>query len=574
MASSRRFAAFLAERADGGEGDGGDQHVDMGLSLRVASVERHQGRARWVTNDEEEILRIGGRWDRTQRAWVGEVAQVAVIRITRGGAQERAARWLARWFRSHVTGDWAGMTRWDEKSAKHVRAVWSCLLSGGRRSGKSHLACAALVMFAVLYPEAIVWAISPTQDETAELETAIRKMLPAAWYKYRGAGAGKVSTFTLPHGGKLLLLSGFKPRGLRRGRVDLVLYNEGQNMSKGGYVQLRPAVADSGGLVLIAANPPTEPIGRWIEDHQEGIASGKIDGIQFEFNPEENPWIEIEALHSMAAEVDEATYDRDVLGLFRPIGDVVFHAWSDRESRKPVPAGLVDVTEEVTRLHLGRGFPWMVGLDFQLTPAMAGAVLKFFRDPADPTRDVVAWVVSEVMVSNANEDDLVTAIEAADRWTPTGHQIGAGYTGDECGVVMDASGWFQDGAHNRGKTSDLALRARGWRYLYKPQKDSDKNPDILERIKAGNARLKTKDGRRHLFVDPSCTHIAQALKYWENRNGVPYRRSQYAHASDAVTYPIYRVFGRPKVKKGPGGYVGAGRHTRADQLRERPDDDD
>jgi hypothetical protein len=581
VATNRRFAAFLAERL--GDTDSRDQIVELGFSLRVCTVEGRGRRARWLTDDEarargvdveEEILRVGGRWDRVRREWVGDAAEVPVLRITRGGGQELAARWLARWFHAHVGGDWqgAGLTRWDEATQQEVRSVWSVLLSGGRRSGKSHLACVALALFAVLYPEAIVWAISPTQDETAELETALRRMVPSAWYRYRGAGAGKVSTFTLLHGAKILLVSGHKPRSLRRGRVDLVLYNEAQNMSKAGYVQLRPAIADTGGLVLIAANPPTEAIGRWVEDHQEGISNRKIDGVEFEFNPETNPWVEITALHSMQAEVDEVTYDRDVLGLFRPIGNVVFHAWSDRESRRDVEGEIEDVTTQVTRQHLGRAFDWMVGMDFQAQPAMTAAILKFFRARSQPD-DLLTWVVGEVVAVEANEDDLVDALAVADRWTPTGYQLGAGFRPEECGVVMDASAWWQDGAHSTGKTSDLKLRARGWVHLYRPQKDSNRNPDILERVKAGNARLKTKDGKRHMFVTPQCKHVARALKLWENRHGIPHRKSEHAHLCDSVTYPVYRVFGRPPPPRGDSGYVGVGRHTRAAELREHGDED-
>lgn len=571
MATSRRFAAFLAER-DGD--DAVEQLVELSLGMVVATVRRDAtGRPQWCNDEddrEEEILRVGGRWDRVNRRWTEtKVPEGAIIRITRGGAQERAARWLARWFMAHVTGQWpADMLRPDSKdSAKVVRAVWSVLLSGGRRSGKSHLACAILAIYAVLYPGSVVWAVSPTQDETAELEKALRSMLPAAWYKYRGAGSGKVSTFTLLHGGQIMLLSGFKPTGLRRGRVDLVLYNEGQNMSHAGYVQLRAAIADTGGLVLIAANPPNQPIGRWIEEHQEGVADKKIDGIHYEFNPEENPWIEMDALRSMAAEVDEFTYDRDILGLFRPIGDVVFHAWADKGSKREVPPSFVDVTKEMTGRHLGRELEWVIGMDFQQTPHMAAAALKFFRDPEDPTGDILAWVLGEVIAVNANEDELVTALECADRWTPDGYIDGGGFRADECAVVIDASGWFQDGAHTKGRTSDLALKARGWRWLYKPQKDSDKNPDLIERVKAGNARLKTKDGRRHMFVAARCPAVARALKYWENRSGIPNRRSDYAHICDAVTYPIYRFFGRPKVPTVPPGYSPVNRFKRADQMR-------
>lgn len=563
MASSRRFAALLAEQVFGG---GGEQFVELALSLRITPVVRDEnGQARWDAGrdengkpKEEEVLRVGGRWDRVERKWVGDAAQPAVIRIPPGGMQEKAARWLARWFRAHVTGDWSEFYKRDKDGnvvlgpdGRPIRNVWFSLFLGGRRSGKSWLAVAALAFYLVAYPGSIVWAVSPTQDETAELETAFRKMVPATWYTYRGAGTGKVSTFTMITGAELLMLSGFKADGLRRGRVDLVLYNEAQNMTQAGYVQVRAPIADTGGMVIVAANPPSKPIGRWVDDMKEGLEKGAMDGVLFEFNPEENPWVEMQALYSMQAEVDEVTYDRDVLGLSRPIGDVVFHAWQDRFSKRPVPLGFVDITEEFTREKLGRPFPFVVGMDFQLTPHMAAAVLKFFRDPEDPTQDVLTWVVGEVVVPNANEDELVTALECADRWTPVGYVDGAGYTGDECAVVMDASGWFQDGEHTKGKTSDLALKARGWRWLYKPQKDSDRNPEITERVKAGNARLKTKDQRRHMWVVPECVEVAKAMKYWERKNGVPYRKSIYAHICDAVTYPIYRFFGRPTVKKPP-----------------------
>lgn len=543
MASSRRFAAWLAERAFDGVGD---QVAELALSLRVTSVVRDaSGRPRWDTSTDEELLRVGGRWDRAAHAWTdAPPREAAVIRITRGGAQEAGARWLAAWFRAHVTGDWA--------SFNGGRRAWSALLSGGRRSGKSHLACAALCLYAVLYPGAIVWAVSPTQTETAELETAIRKMLPATWYRYRGAGTGKVSTFTLPHGGQILLLSGFKPAGLRRGRVDFCLYNEGQNMSHAGYVQVRAAIADTAGLVLIAANPPSAPIGRWIEDHLEGVREGKIEGVHFEFNPEENPWVEIAALHSMQAEVDEFTYDRDVLGLMRPIGDVVFHAWHEKLSRAPVPAHLRDVTAEVTRAELGVARAFVVGMDFQgSSPGCVGVVFKFFRDPAAPA-DLLAWVVGEAVGEYTTEAELAAGLEEAPRWTPTGYVAGGGYKPEECAVVMDASGFWQDSEHHKGKQSDRKLAAVGWRALFKPQKDSDANPDRLERIRTGNARLKTKDQVRHFFVTPQCKATSTALRLWPRYKGSPLWKSEHVHLSDAVTYVLFRFYGRAAVRKGKG----------------------
>jgi len=533
--------------------------------VRLADVEEMpDGKKRWVTEGEEELIRVGGRWDRSKKKWAGEATKVVVLRVHRG--QEEAARWLARWFRCRITGNWSGFHR-----------VFSALFLGGRRGGKSHLACVALILYAVAFPRSLVWAISPTQEETDELEQAIRSMLPRRYYTFRGGGAGKSVTFRLLHGSRLLMLSGHKPRALKRGRVDFALYNEAQNQHRAGYVQLRGAAADRGGLVILAANPPDSPIGRWVEDHYEQTKAGKIKSVVFELVYRNNPWIERDALESLRDELDELTYKREIEGLMMPIGNVVMHAWSDRESWKDPELGWVDITPEFTKRHLGQPFGYVVGMDFQKTPAMAATVSKFFRDPEFPD-DEFMCVVDEVLATDSNESELIDALESTGRWVPGGHLADDNYRGwkedgDDpakpvhCAVVMDASGFWQDGEHSKGKTSDLVLIARRWRYLFKPQKDSNANPDILERCKSANGRLKAESGRRRLRVAKHCIQTARAMKLWENRNGFPYRRSDHAHLCDTVSYKTYRFWGRPKVPKKVGGYEGDKKLTRSREMK-------
>ena len=60
--------------------------------------------------------------------------------------------------------------------------------------------------------------------------------------------------------------------------------------------------------------------------------------------------------------------------------------------------------------------------------------------------------------------------------------------------------------------------------------------------------LKTQAERRRRFSSPRCVRVTRAMKSWPNKNGAPYRLSEFAHVCDSVSYPIYRFFGRPKVK--------------------------
>lgn len=538
--------------------------VDLAISLRVCDVDTSGTEPRYLTSTDEVLIEVGGRWNRRRKKWEpGEADAVRIVRVPRGGDQEVAARWFSAWLVRAATGQRGA--HWND-----FRRVWTVLLEGGRRGGKSYLAVVALIMFAVAVPRRLCWAISPTQEETDELEQGIREQMPKAWYIFRGGGAGKPLQFKLANGSRLLCLSGHKPRALKRGRVDMALYNEGQNMYRAGWVQLRGAVADSGGLVIITANPPDAEIGRWVEEVHERGRAGKIKAEVFKMTAKTNPFVEVASLEDMADENDDLTYRREVLGEFVPIGDIVFHAWSDSESVLDLPAAWVDVTEDVTRRHLGRSHRYVVGMDFQSTPHMVAIVLKFFRDPGDPIdpanpdANIITVVVDEVVVEDADENDLMDALEGDRPEVMAGRvelaagkvqrQAGEGYSPDDCAVVMDASGFDQDGAHNRGRTSEAWLKKRRWRWLYKPARDSGRNPDIVERCKVTNSRLKSAAGRRRMFALRHCERTIRAMRSWELRAGVPYRKSPFAHVCDGVSYPVYRIFSRPKQGKKPPTY--------------------
>lgn len=585
------------------------RHVDLALSLRVCDVDASGPEPLWLTDTDEELGEFGGRWDRRRKVWVGEADAVNIVRVPRGSDQEQAARWVAEWFKRYGAGrkgsHWSAPAtiagreeaqRWGRtvpgRISVEFRRVWTLMLVGGRRGGKSHLAVVALLLMMVLTPRTIVWAISPTQEETQELEDAARLMLPLDWYTERLAGAGKSLQFKLANGSKLLFLSGYKPRGLKRGRVDLAVLNEAQHMHRATWRHLRGAIADRGGLVILPCNPPDEAIGKWIDETWSLIQANRIDATAFHFVAKANPFVTEEALESMRKEVDDITAAREVDGkLGIPIGDTVFHAWSP-DSIREVPAGFVDVTAEVARKHLGRAAGYIVGMDFQRQPHEAAVVLKFFEDPAEPGVPI-PWIVDGVLVEDANEDELLDALERLPRWRPgdgapdtrTHTECYRGWvepTDDKaapvhCAVVMDASAWWQDSEHNLGKKSNLLLAARRWTFLYKPQEDSDRNPLVAERVKVTNARLKEADqdgptgrvpGRRRMFSCPHNLEINTAMAQWENvkTTGQPSRKSQHAHACDGVSYPVYRVFGKPRPRKGGQGYQSVGKRSRAAEL--------
>ncbi len=542
--------------------------ADMRVRLVLADTEPGlDGRVAWKAGTDETLGVFGAVWDRKEKRWAKPhehklPARADVMRLHRG--QEEAARWLADWLR-----------RWGRNDWRDYKRMWSALLIGGRRSGKTHLCVVVLLVFAVMKSRAITWVISPTIDTGNEIDEALTDLLPAAWKAERyQATNGRSTRYLLPNGSQIMLRSGINPSRLKAGKADVCLYNEAQLQKHDGYVKLRGGAVDRGGLVLLAANPPDQPIGLWVEEHYHRASRGELDGVAFQLDPLRNPWIQVEALLALAKEVDEKTFNREVRGIFEPIGNLVMHAWRTKENNVDPRPDLIDVTREVSErlLGRGRGADFLVGMDFQVEPYLAATVHKLFRDPDDPST-FINWIVDEFTVAESDEFGLLDAIENTVVWTPgcapAGTRTGeVFYTSKNCAVVMDASAWFQDHEHHKGRQSDRKLRSRGWHNLHRPQADSDANPLVKVRVQTANAALKRADGRRLFYVARHCTETAEAMGKWEmhKKLGIPDRASRYTHLCDCCTYVEFRLRGVSKKRRVTPTYDRVVLSSRADEL--------
>lgn len=478
-------------------------------------------RTQWIDwTGRRVFLDCGGVWDRKDEGYVDDGESAQIIKFQ--PAQYAAVEWFSGWLKAYIRGG-PRPPEYDRK--------WTMFNFGGRRGGKTHFAVNAADAFASAVPGSIVWLISPTQPETLELQAVIEKVLPGGWFHFSDSKL----IYTLANHSKIELKSGFKPSNLRRGEVDLWVMNEAQNMSKRAYTHLRAPLADTGGLGIVVANPPDKPIGRWILEAYDECRAGRRAAVMFEFDPLLNPTIDHRALADMRNDVGDKDYQRDVLGEMIEIGDLVWYAFSPRENVQPVP-DVGDITKEITRKMLGREFDNVLGIDLQLSPHMAAAGAHFFNNP-DDADDPLAWFDDEIIIEG-DEDDLIDALETK------------GYSSANTALVIDASGWWQDAERTKGRGSVDMFRRRGWKFCFRPDRKAKRNPHIYERCLATNARLKSASGKRRMFVDPHCLRLIETLKRWENKNGLPHRRSVFAHTSDAISYLIYRFFERRVKSKG------------------------
>jgi len=89
------------------------------------------------------LFRCGGRWDRKSKRWTGNEPR-SVIRCVIHEGQREAAKFFEQWLTAYMDNDADGM------------AVYSALLLGGTRSGKTWLGLRFMIAFAIAVPKARV----------------------------------------------------------------------------------------------------------------------------------------------------------------------------------------------------------------------------------------------------------------------------------------------------------------------------------------------------------------------------------------------------------------------------------
>jgi hypothetical protein len=515
------------------------------------------------------LLSAGGLWNRRMSDWEGDVDACesrVVVRMHPG--QRKATDWWRGWL-SHHAGrrDSPPTVEEIEEDTSEIDEfeVYSALMAGGRRSGKTFWAAAAVASYDVQFDNAIAWAISPSRgrDDTKadEIRRYMVALLAPSWIRRQTVATG----WELINGSTIALKSahvGADPDAIKEGQADLVWLNESQKMKKRVYVVARGAVADKGGIVLCCANPPVEAKDeQWVSDFAAETDAGRRASVHIPFNPLDNPHIDRRALLSLSAEVDERTFQIEVLGLFLPAVDCVAYNWLRKENEIPQPrpsrpaggaqrecarTGLIDVTAEFLELEEeGESIEVLFGLDVQRIPYIGGPAYRFFAPPGlAPTRDnVLAWIVGECTLDGGDEEQWCAELRE-DGYDPA-HTL----------IVCDASGQWQ---HSRRRQADSPppewtgrgsfdiIRSAGFRRIVSPSRRSPKkNPEIQDRVRAFTSMICSKVGTRRLFCDPEAAQKScKAIREWKTINGKPSRIQDVAHLGDGISYPLIRLFPR------------------------------
>lgn len=440
-------------------------------------------------------------------------------------SQVEFTTWFAEW-----------LARYKANDASRERLV---LCGGERRGGKTFDTLFCAVAFAVANPGAIVWLVSPTFPMRDELERTVKEYLPRSWYTYRDM---PVLRFTLANGSVIQSISADEPEKLKRGRADVVLFNEGQMMARDALTYGIPATIDRGGIAIIAANPPRQQRGEWVLTLRESIDANELKSARyFGFDASLNTNIDQDARADVGAImrlIDPRAAAADHDDAWIPVGERAYPKFDKRRHTGPAP-DVGDITADVLRKK-GRAFPFVAGADFQWNAYQVAVVCQVFANPSG--EGPLYAFTDEIVAPESVEDDLIDMLEER------------GYAPENLKIIGDASGAWQDGAHkSRGRGSYDVFKAR--RYLIEgPRKKISaqgthaKNPDVADRL----GLVMKLMAQNRILIDPiKCPRLVEAFKECpvSNINGRKKPGGYHSHITDAAGYVLFWLEPPPKAQR-------------------------
>lgn len=483
------------------------------------------------------ILAAGGRWDLIDRRFIDQEPESCKV-IDLEESQIEFTSWFATWLRDYREG---------------FERDTSLVLAGGeRRGGKTFDLQVCTIATGIDVPDTIGWLICEGFREREEIHQLIVNNLPDHWYRERRAPDYR---YDFRHGSTLRVQSSTDPNVLKQGRADVVFLNEGQKMRPSALVNALGGTIDRGGIGLVAANPPQSARGEWVLELKEAIDEGRVAGARFfGFSAELNTRVDQAArgrFRSIVSTIDPHAAAADAEGAWNPIGDIAYPNFKRREHVRALPE-IGNITERFIYGKSGyKGRFFLNGADFQIWPFNAGISLGVFggREDGKP----IFYVVAE-MLREGSESEFLDTVEETGVWVP-----------ENTLWIGDASGTWQDGAHQRGRTSFDVFRERRWLILPPQKKKTNKgehpsNPSRADRLSLVNNLL----AQNRLFIagmrQPDgtmlarCPELEQALKKCQLKDGRPV--GKYAHITDALGYTLWWAEPRPRAKVEGIGILG------------------
>lgn len=391
------------------------------------------------------------------------------------------------------------------------------VLVTGRRWGKTELDKAESAK--EFGAPGLVWYIAPTYDMARDLMwRPMRSWVSPSWLAAE-PNETRMELETI-WGCRFACKSAEHPDRLRGRGVRKVICDEWQDWKDGLQVLeevLMPTLLTTDGSLLITGTPKS--FNHLHKAYTRGGDPKYPDWASWQFRTIDAPHIQRKAheLERMRAQMDPRAFRQEYEASFESIAGRAYYAFERRHNVVPIT--------------LDPHHPACIGFDFNSHPATA-VIWQRVRDEARVWREV--WIEHA-----GGEATRASATRARELLAEAGWRGPTRIYGDPAGVSANTTG-----------PSDHAVVREVFRHA--EWMIPRQAPHVRDKMEAVNTRCLTADGRRHLFVDPSCEHLMNDLEQVTvpmlTSTAEKRRYPDLTHISDAMAYGIHQEW--PPVARG------------------------
>ena len=370
------------------------------------------------------------------------------------------------------------------------------VLVSGRRFGKTYLCITEMMKYATKVRQNI-WYVAPTFKMAREIVWSQLKEILYSFNWIESVNESNLSITIKKTGSKISLKGCENYDGLRGSGINFLILDEFADIDEKAWTEvLRASVADTQGDVLMCGSP--KGYGNWAyRMYLKGKEGNEWDS--FQFTTLQGGMVSKEEIEQAKQDIDIRTFRQEFEGTFENYAGAVYYNFH------PV--------DNVKKKEIDWSKPLHIGLDFNVDP-MSASVSQIDKD--------IVHFVDEIIIYSSNTDEMVQEIR--DRYgSKTKIFV---YPDPACRQRKTSAG---------GRTDLTILQNAGFNVKCKLR-----HSPVRDRINAVNSRLKSADGNRYIYVNPTCKTIIKGLQrqiYKENTN-IPDKAEGFDHMNDSIGYLI------------------------------------
>ena len=372
------------------------------------------------------------------------------------------------------------------------------VVCAGRRFGKTFISLRELARYA-RQPNQKVLYVAPTYRMAKQIIwTPLKnKLIKLNWIKK--INESDLNIFLI-NGSQINIRGADNYDSLRGLEYNFIVMDEAAMVDQKAWTEvLRPTISNTQGHALFISTPTGKS--NWFYDLYMRKEEDPVNWSGHQFTSIEGGNIPAEEIEQAKRDLDERTFRQEFEASFEQyMGRIAYNFDRDHNVIK-----ILD--PDLSVLH--------IGMDFNVSPGTCAIHIR---------KGDTLLQFDEILMHSSNTQDMCDEIKNR-------------YPRSKVFVYPDPSGTQRK--TSAGGATDHSILSNNGFIVKAPRKHNA----VKDRINSYNARLKSTDGERHLYISPNCKHTIESLdKFSFKENTTVPDKNGYDHMFDAASYCVDYLF--------------------------------